>query len=170
MEKLIGDFINMVAKENEILDSLADFAQEKKNLIILGKVQELDSLIRKEGTVISNLDRVEGARFKLQGQLAANWGVKLSEFNAPEILAKVKKAYPEIYSRLEEAISRLDYNMVRLKALNSHNNELINQSLDFISVMESMLGGDVAGTYSRKGQQTDETQARPRLNLLDKKI
>ncbi|MEN6326730.1 MAG: flagellar protein FlgN [Syntrophomonas sp.] len=170
MEKLIGDFIDTIAKENDILDSLADFAQEKKNLIILGKVQELDNLIRKEGTVISNLDRVEGARFKLQGELANKWGVNLKEFNAPGILEKVKKAYPEIYSRLDEAISRLDYNMVRLKALNSHNNDLINQSLDYISEIESILGGDVAGTYSQKGQQTDEAQARPRLNLLDKKI
>lgn len=170
MEKLIGDFINTIAKENNILDSLAEFAQEKQHLIILGKVQELDSLIRKEGIMISNLDRVEGARFKLQGELASNWGVGLKEFNALEILAKVKDSYPDIYGQLEEVIGRLDYNMVRLKALNMHNNELINQSLDYISGMESMLSGDVAGTYSQKGLQTDESESRPRLKLLDKKI
>lgn len=170
MEKLIGDFINTVAKENEILDNLAEFAHEKKNLVILGKVQELDSLIRKEGIMISNLERVEGARFKLQGELAGKWGVNLSEFNAPNLMTKVKENYPGFYLQLEEAISRLDYNIVRLKALNSHNDELINQSLDYINVMESMLSGDVAGTYSQKGQQTDESEARPRLNLLDKKV
>lgn len=170
MEKLIGDFINTIAKENEILDSLAEFAQEKQHLIILGKVQELDSLIRKEGIMISNLERVEGARFKLQGELAGKWGVKIKEFNAPEMVAKVKENHPGLCQPLEEAISRLDYNIVRLKALNIHNDELINQSLDYINVMESMLNGDVAGTYSQKGMQTDESEARPRLNLLDKKI
>lgn len=170
MEKLIGDFINTVAKENEILDNLAEFAQEKKHLVILGKVQELDSLIRKEGIMISNLERVEGARFKLQGELAGRWGVALNEFNAPNLMGKVKENYPGFYPRLEEVISRLDYNIVRLKALNSHNDELINQSLDYINVMESMLSGDVAGTYSQKGMQADESEARPRLNLLDKKV
>lgn len=170
MEKLIGDFIEIIAKENSVLDSLNDFAQEKQHLIILGKVEELDSLIKKEGIVISNLDRVEDARFKLQGQLASKWGMGLKECNASEILAKVKESYPDVYEQLEEVVTRLDYNMVRLKALNNHNNELINQSLDYISLMESMLSGDVAGTYSQKGQQTDESDARPRLNLLDKKI
>lgn len=170
MEKLIGDFIDTIAKENSILDSLVESAQEKKHFIILGNIQELDSLIRREGTLVSNLDKVEGARFKIQGELASRQGIGLKEFNAPEILVLVRENYPAVYSQLEEVISRLDYNMVRLKALNSHNNDLINQSLDHISVMESMLNGDVAGTYSSQGLQTDEREARPRLNLLDKKI
>ncbi|MDD3024417.1 MAG: flagellar protein FlgN [Syntrophomonadaceae bacterium] len=170
MEKLIVDFINTIAKENGILENLVEFALEKQRYIILGKVQELDSLIRKEGIMISNLDRVEGARFKLQGKMASNWGVDIKEFNALEIMAEVKISYSALYGELEEALSRLDYNMVRLKALNTHNNELINQSLDYISVMESMLSGDVAGTYSQKGLQTDESDARPRLKFLDKKI
>ncbi|MDD3269966.1 MAG: flagellar protein FlgN [Syntrophomonadaceae bacterium] len=170
MEKLIGDFIDTIAKENSILDSLNDYAQEKQHLIILGKVEELDSLIKKEGIVISNLDKIEGARFKLQGQLASKWGMGLKDCNASEMLAKVKAGYSGLYRQFEEVIGRLDYNMVRLKALNTHNNELINQSLDYISLMESMLSGDVAGTYSQKGLQVDERDARPRLNLLDRKI
>jgi hypothetical protein len=57
-----------------------------------------------------------------------------------------------------------------LKAINSHNHELIDQSLVFIGEIQSLFNGDVAGIYSDKGLQSDEFESRPRLNLLDKKI
>ncbi|MEN6351335.1 MAG: flagellar protein FlgN [Syntrophomonas sp.] len=170
MEKLIPDFIQMLKKENSILDMLVEIAEEKKNLIILGKVQELDNLIKKEGITISNLDRIEGARFKLQEKMAAEFDLTPQEFKASEMLKRTRDKSPETYKELEEQISRLDYNVVRLKAINTHNNELVDQSLDFIGAMESMLNGDVAGTYSQKGLQSDESKSRPKISLLDKKI
>ncbi|MBP8820355.1 MAG: flagellar export chaperone FlgN, partial [Syntrophomonadaceae bacterium] len=66
MESLLTDFTRAVADLNAVLDELAELGQEKQQLIILGKVKELDTLIRKEGIVISNLEKTEGARFKLQ--------------------------------------------------------------------------------------------------------
>jgi len=60
--------------------------------------------------------------------------------------------------------------MVRLIANNKENNELINQSLDYIYGLQSMLAGDGTGAYSADGEQVDENINRPIKRLLDTKI
>ncbi|MDD2510713.1 MAG: flagellar protein FlgN [Syntrophomonas sp.] len=170
MEKLLQDFIETIANQNKVLEHMAELGQQKQELIIAGKVRELDSLIQKEGITVSNLDKMEGARFKLQEELTRQLGIKLEEFSARKLLTWVREARPEIYPALEEVVNQLDYGLIRLKAINSHNNELIDQSLVFIGEIRSLFNGDVAGIYSDKGLQSDESDFRPRLNLLDKKI
>lgn len=169
MESLLTDFTGAVTALNAALDELAELGQEKQQLIILGKVKELDTMIRKEGIVISNLEKIEGARFKLQEQIGQSWGISSEELSAREILKRVQETYPSCYRDLEEAINRLDYNLTRLGAINVHNNELIEQSLDYIKVIETTLNGDIAGTYSSNGNQTGEGSYALK-NLLDKKI
>ncbi len=169
MDSLLADFTQAVSALNEVLDELADLGQQKQELIVLGKVKELDSLIRKEGIVISNLEKTEGARFKLQEQIGQKWGISSEELSAQEILKQVQEKYPSCHRELNEALNRLDYNLTRLGAINVHNNELIEQSLDYIKVIETTLNGDIAGTYSNNGDQAGESNYILK-NLLDKKI
>lgn len=169
MDKLLKDFISTMDKVNLTLDSLADLGQEKKQLIILGQVKELDKLIQREGIIVSNLEKLEGARFKYQQDLASQWEMKAEELSAGVILEKIKADYPAYYEELDREIRRLQYSVIRLKALNDGNKELINQSLDYIDVMQSVLLGDAAGTYSDTGQRTNESPARAKINLVDKK-
>jgi hypothetical protein len=76
------------------------------------------------------------------------------------------REYPQLQGEFEETINRLSYNLTRLKAINNHNNELIEQSLQYIETIQAILNGDIAGTYSDKGRPVDEKKGR-RVNLLD---
>jgi flagellar biosynthesis/type III secretory pathway chaperone len=169
LDRLLKDFIETMGKINRTLDSLADLGQEKKQFIILGQVKELDKLIQREGIIVSNLEKLEGARFKYQQNLASKWDMTASELSASMILKKVRKEYPAYHEEMNQEIQRLEFNVVRLKALNDGNNELINQSLEYINVMQSVLLGDGAGTYSESGQRINEPPSRHKINLLDKK-
>jgi len=170
VKEQIKAFIDMVEQENGLLDSLAEMGEQKRQLIILGEVKELDKLIRKESLVLTNLDKQEGARFKLQQDISAAWGLKPAEMAAARLLKAVAEKYPELYPNMQAAINRLDYNLARLQAINAHNHELLEQSLDFISMVESMVNGDVAGVYSHQGLSVDERPGRVKNNLLDKKV
>lgn len=164
------DFIDSIARQNQILEQLAELGEEKQRLIIAGKVKELDSLIQKEGIMVSNLDKAEGARFKLQEELAAELGLKVEDFSAKMLLVRVREAYPDLHLPLEKSINQLDYSLFRLKAINTHNNELIDQSLVFIDEIQSLFNIDIAGIYSDKDLGSGKSDFRPRLNLLDKKV
>lgn len=168
MDKLLPAFIDATARINKIMDILVQMGQTKQQLIISGRVQELDRLIQKEGIIVSNLEKLEGARFKLQGEIASRWEIAPDEFSAAKVLEHLKIEYDQYYNTFKQNIEQLNYNLVRLKAINTNNDELINQSLDYIDMMQSLLGEDVAGTYTDQGLQTQE-KSTPRLNLLDKK-
>ena len=170
VENLLKDFIAAVGKENEILANLAEIGEQKRQYIILGEVKQLDSLIQREGIVLTNLERLEGARFKLQQELAKKWDIPVGELVASEMLGRVKDQYNSYLAELSQGIEQLDYNLTRLKAINADNHGLLEQSLEFIATMESMFEGDVAGTYSGSGDQIDESVLRKNRNLLDKKV
>ena len=168
MDKLLGDFIDFLNKQNQVMDQLSQWGQDKKELIILGQVKELDELIRRESKAINELQQLEEGRFKLQKQLADKWGLDITEISAREILKRVRQNQPAFFTDLEQAVNRLDFNLTRLRAINEHNNELLEDSLDYIGAIEASILGDKAGLYSSSGDQLDEKISH-RKSLLDKK-
>jgi len=170
MEKVIQEFIQILIKENQWLDKLIEFGEEKKRIIILGKVQELDKLVQKEGIIVSTLEKLEGARFKLQATLAQAWNMSVNELTVGTMLEKSADAFPLRQDELKEEIERMQKTIVKLQNVNTENNELINLSLDYIENMQALFNDDVAGTYGENGMQSDEKDNRPINRLIDKKV
>ncbi len=168
VDKLLEDFIDYLNKQNQVMDQLSQWGQDKKELIILGQVKELDELIRQESTAINELQQLEEGRFKLQKQLADRWGRDVKDISAREILSRVRQNQPAFFDNLELAVNRLDFNLTRLRAINEHNNELLEDSLDYVGAIEASILGDKAGLYSSSGDQLDEKSIN-RKSLLDKK-
>ncbi|HBQ85528.1 MAG TPA: hypothetical protein DD811_03470, partial [Syntrophomonas sp.] len=131
MNKLLPAFTDTTARINQILDTLVQVGQAKQQLIISGRVQELDKLIQKEGITVSDLEKLEGARFKLQEEFASRWGIAPDELNVTVILEKLQEEHSDSYSACKDEIETLSYNLDRLRAINFNNNELINQSLNY---------------------------------------
>ncbi len=170
MDKLLEKFIQFLNLQNEKLDKLAELGQDKKELIILGKIKELDELIKVEAAAVNALQNLEEGRFRIQGQIASLWDRDAGDLAARELLARVAQEYPAFQQDLETAINRLDFNLTRLRAINSHNNDLLEHSLSYIEGLEAVISGDKAGIYSHTGQEKDETGIVRRKTLLDTKI
>lgn len=160
MEAILREFVGVMGKQNHILDQMAVLGEQKQRMIIANQVKELDSLIQKEAGLVANLEKLENQRHKLQQQL------RMPGSTARELVEWVRQGYPQVKGEFEETVNRLGYNLARLKAINNHNNELIEQSLNYIESIQAVLNGDVAGTYSDKGNPVDEKSGR-QINLLD---
>lgn len=170
LDKEIEEFIRLLEKQNQALKTLITLQEEKRPIIILGKIEELNRLLPKEGIIVSNLEKLEDARFKLHLKLAQRWEMSVKELPARLILAKVKECCPEWSEKMESIVEQLEKNLFYLKTTNNNNNDLLNQSLEYVNTMQAILNGDVAGTYSDSGTQVDESSSRPIKRLLDKKI
>lgn len=168
--RVLPEFIAATEKVNQGLAELAELGLTKQQLIIANEVKKLDNLIRTEGTMVSNLNRAEGVRFKLQENLAASWGMRVADLSAMVLIEKLQAQAPELAGKAAEVVKALEYNLSRLKAINKHNDELIEEALKYIDNMQVLFEGDVAGTYSSQGEQSDEAPSRPTLNLLDKRV
>jgi len=164
MEKQFIKLIELQDKVNQAIEKLLSLADKKKSLVIQGNVKELDSLIREEGIVISELEKWEGARFHAQCSISAEH----RNLTAQELLQLVAQNCPGLVFAMQESINKLTTNLGCLKALNNHNNELLQQSLQHIAFLEAAMVGDRPGTYSDKGQQSELVRAR--INILDRKI
>lgn len=160
MEVILREFVEVMEKQNHILDQMAVLGEQKQQTIIAGQVKELESLIQKEAGMVVNLEKLESQRYKLQQQF------NMPGTTARELVEWVGQEYPQIKREIEETVTRLGYNLARLKAINDHNNELIEQSLSYIESIQALLNGDVAGTYSDKGHPVDEKSGR-QIKLLD---
>lgn len=167
MEQHCLDLIDALDKENQILEKLAVLACEKKGLVILGKVKELENLIREEGIVISELGKWEDARFRVQSKLSEET-TATAPIKAAQLVSLVKENCPHLAAAVQEALNHLEINLQRLNNLNRHNNELLEQSLDHIAFLEAALVGNHSGAYSQKGLQSEGSPSR--INLLDRKV
>ncbi|MEA1962366.1 MAG: flagellar protein FlgN [Bacillota bacterium] len=166
---LINEFITVLLRENSVLEQLIEISTEKQKMIILGQTEELDKLVQKEGIVVSNLGKLEDARFQYQIKLAQGWKLQAEELSSARLIEKMTPTHPGLLPDLKHQLEHLQEALRKLKDINNENNELLKMSLDYIEEMQYLLGGEDAGTYSEKGLQSNPYQDRPSSSILDRK-
>lgn len=170
MESLLQNFITAVRKETSILDDLAQVGCEKKQYIIRNQFQELDTLVQKEGIVVSGLQRAEDARFKLQRELARIWEISPEELTATVLIARLNQEKSSLAGEAEQVMRELNKTAKQLQAINRENQELTNYALDYLDYLLASVQGDVAGIYSENGREAEERPLRPARQLLDRTV
>lgn len=167
MLDLLNSFIEIIGKQNELLEQIIKLSEDKRQAIVLGQVQELDSMVHKEGILGQELEKLESARFVLQMEIAENLGMPVTELNAGEIRRVTAEQYPQLATSLDEHLTTLERLIGKLRSSIQENNELLKMSLDYIEEMYYLLSPeDNPGLYSDKGAADIPGK---RLQLIDKK-
>ncbi|NLT20555.1 MAG: flagellar protein FlgN [Syntrophomonadaceae bacterium] len=167
MLDLLNSFIEIIGKQNDLLEQIIKLSEDKRQAIVLGQVQELDSMVHKEGILGQELEKLESARFVLQMEIAENLGMPVTELNAGEIRRVTAEQYPQLATSLNEHLTTLEKLIGKLRSSIQENNELLKMSLDYIEEMYYLLSPeDNPGLYSDKGAADIPGK---RLQLIDKK-
>jgi flagellar biosynthesis/type III secretory pathway chaperone len=159
-----------VKEETFILNSLIEIGEEKKQLIIGNRLRELDTLVHSEGIVISRLESVEGARFKLQKELAAIWNLPVESLNSGELLSRVNQQRPALQAELEVLLGELKSAVSRLQIINQSNRDLTDYALEYVDYLWTVVEGDAVGLYSAEGIEIEDKSSRSGLKILDRKV
>lgn len=168
MEEILNRLLQVIQKETGIVKDLIECGKLKQGYVIADNIRELDRLLPRENLLLANLARLEEERMKLQEKLADYWQVKGEELGAARLLEGIKASFPFFYPPFAEAIEELTLEVSYLQYLNRHNNELIEQALQYIETVQAMLEGDKPGIYDKNVQQAEA--AFKRINLIDKKV
>ena len=167
MRDLLNGFIQIISEQNSLLEQIVKLSEDKRQAIVLGQVQELDSMVHKEGILGQELEKLESARFVLQMEIAENLGMPVTELNAGEIRRVTAEQYPQLATSLDEHLTTLEKLIGKLRSSIQENNELLKMSLDYIEEMYYLLSPeDNPGLYSDKGAADIPGK---RLQLIDKK-
>ncbi|WP_434654555.1 flagellar protein FlgN [Thermoanaerobacterium thermosaccharolyticum] len=140
----INDLIDVLNGEMLLYKDLLDISSKKTDVIIHGKIQELDNMTKVEGSIICRLSKLEEEREKILSGYDDTGEITISELckMLPEDDAKkLKKIQKEFESLLKALNDRNELN----KSLLQQSIEYVNYSIGLISsnlVQDNGVYGD----------------------------
>ncbi|KAA5805867.1 flagellar protein FlgN [Thermoanaerobacterium thermosaccharolyticum] len=140
----INDLIDVLNGEMLLYKDLLDISSKKTDVIIHGKIQELDNMTKVEGSIICRLSKLEEEREKILSGYDDTGEITISELckMLPEDDSKkLKKIQKEFESLLKALNDRNELN----KSLLQQSIEYVNYSIGLISsnlVQDNGIYGD----------------------------
>ena len=157
--------IDVLNKELAIYKDILKISRNKSDIIVKGRVSDLESITKLEQTMIFQLGRLEGERERLVEELAGGMGIKADEITLSGLEEVLPEEQKEKLSRCRKQFSNTIKNLRDANALNSR---LIKNSLDYIDFSINLLtyAGAAGNNYENSGQSKDGD----RKNFFDMKL
>lgn len=161
----IPNLIDALKKETEVYEQLLQIAREKKQVIIDNDVKKLESITKKEKTYVLALVRLEEIRDKIIKHLQDELNIEVVEKLDDIINALDTKWSTRAIIEKKKLISLVS----EMKKENQENQQLIEQSLDYINFNLSMLTEDSQVDNYTGAAQSDQSK-KQKTNLFDVKV
>lgn len=139
-----------------IYQELLLLSQQKKQVIVAVKPQELEKITKQEEVLIMQVGKLENMRGKIVRELMTVHGMLEGDAS----LTRLQEiATPDMREKLTVFNGKIDAVMAELVPLNKLNSELIEQALGFINYNINILSQTAVGpTYAAKGQANEQTK------------
>ncbi|MHB8064216.1 MAG: flagellar protein FlgN [Ruminiclostridium sp.] len=162
LAKQLTDVLN---QENEIYDTLSKISNNKTNLIVGGKVNELESIVKVEQSLIIKISKLEDQREKIVDKLCSLLGKKPEEITISGLAEQLGQNESD---ELKACQDKMVNNIKNLKNANDLNSKLIKSSLEYIDFSINMMTSidTMNNSYGSSGHSGD-TKKR---NLFDVKL
>ena len=177
---LLGKFDKLIQNLEEQLATqklLLDYAKDKKDLLVDGKINDLEELLKKEEKVVVKSGELEKSRENIQQELRESIDIANDDptRDDPTLSDYIAVSEGEEREKLDELFEELTKILAEIKDLNQQNNQLIQQSLHYVNTALDLYTTSEKdpGTYSKdlnKKDEQDKSTQKARRNFLDKRI
>jgi len=140
----------VLEQEAMLYQDAADIAVKKTDIIVHGKIEELDSLVKAEQAIIMKIGRLEDEREKIVGALSDELDLDLDSVTLSDINGLLGS---QSYARLGECQKSLARTLGGLKNSNDMNAQLIQNALDYVNFSVNLLttNQDSGNMYTQDG-------------------
>lgn len=152
--RLINDLIDVVEKEAKAYENILEISKNKTDIVIKGKVKELESITELEQSLIIQIGKLEAERESLVDKIFSVIGEDSSNMTISELVGYIEEPQAKrLNSYKEHMISVLK----EIKDVNDINAKLIKSSIDFIDFSINIMSNvnSDGNNYSDKGQVND---------------
>lgn len=148
---VVDKLIEVLDQEARIYDDILKISKDKTNVIIEGKVSELESIVKLEQSLVLCMGKLEDIREQLVEKLSGGLGLNSPEVTVSQIMKHMKNDQAE---KLKSCQDRIIDVLGELKNTNDLNSRLIKNSLEYIDFSINLLSAaDAANsTYGNTGQ------------------
>ena len=167
MAKSLAQLKESLKKEKEMYDGVLHLAKEKQDLIIKGKVKEIEELTQKEQAYIKHMGTFEKIRRSIFTNAAKELGIREVD-NISELLLFIDEEEGKEIDGLRDEILET---IKELKEANEENEALIKKSLEFIDFNKDLIAsiqqeGPQNNDYTEKASERNKSSK----SILDVKI
>lgn len=149
-EKL-NALLDVLNEEANVYEKILQLSRDKTNIVVEGKVAELEKITKAEQTLVAKMGKLEILRESCVGDLAEQLNIKSSELTISELSKHLNE---ENAKKLIEYKNRMENILTELKKVNEANSKLIKNSLDYIDFSLNILSAasDTNNNYSNNGE------------------
>ncbi|MGE5328923.1 MAG: flagellar protein FlgN [Deltaproteobacteria bacterium] len=149
-QEIVENFIQMLEAEHKIYEEILKLSKDKTQIIIEGKVSELDHIVKLEQAFVLQISKVEKSRNEFFLKFSQEINLNKKTWNVTELK---KIASPEQVKRLEKYQQGMTGILSELAQVNQLNSKLISNSLEFIEFsLNIMSSADIASNnYGNNG-------------------
>jgi flagellar biosynthesis/type III secretory pathway chaperone len=151
---LTKQLVDILNKENDIYETLAKVSNNKTDLIVGGKVSELENITKIEQSLIIKVSKLEEEREKIVEKLCILLGKKAEEVT---VSALVERLGQEESNELKACQEKIVKTINNLRNTNDLNAKLIKNSLEYIDFSINMMTSidNVNNSYGSSGMSGD---------------
>lgn len=162
---IIKELIGVLSREAEVYEGILKLAQNKTDIIVGGKVSNLENITRLEQSLIFKIRDIEDEREELLGKLSKQLNVEPSEITVSELIKHLEKGQAV---ELERARQRIVSILNKLRNANELNAKLIRNSLEYIDFSINLISAVDSGNnnYGNSGQ----VKSTKKRNFFDVKL
>jgi flagellar biosynthesis/type III secretory pathway chaperone len=151
LDKMLENLFQILNEEYKLYRYIYKISEDKTQIIVKGKVPELEEIMKTEKAFVLRIGKLEELREKLVLGIAKNLEINADKINVSIILKNVKENDTSIkIKNLQEKIVHI---FEKLKNTNEVNAKLIKNSLDFVDFSINILSNidDGSNNYGNSG-------------------
>ncbi len=164
MIKPVEELLLVLEQQLGLYNQLLNLAKSKQPILVKGKIEDLDKVVKQEEVIIFQVGRLEEKRNAIQQALANHFALSAENMTAQELQKHIDQ---DGATRLRGIFEQLVKVISELEKINETNTGLIQNSLDFVNFYLNLLTStDSTPSYDEQDKNSGNRSSR----LFDHKI
>ncbi len=165
MDCLINELISVLDNEVVLYEDILKMSKDKTTVIVEGKVNELEKIIRSEQSLILQMSKIENQREILINKISKVMNQKPEELTLSFLIENSNKEQGEKLKSRQQGLSNI---LRELGNVNQLNSQLIRSSLDYINFSLNLFAS-VDNPDNNYGLEGEKSGSKPK-SMFDMKI
>lgn len=160
---LLQQLLGLMEEQVKLLQDLLEVGKRQTQVLVVGKLDELDTLTGGAQALIWKLGKIEEKRFAHQATVAAAMGIHPSQLTLSRLHAALSTEMAERCTALSDAYTAATQELVRVNQVNV---DLTQQAMAYVDYSLQLMGASApSGTvYSPTGRGPQGHEPRRRLD------
>jgi len=158
MRQIISELCSLLEEQKSLLEVMLDLARQERDIIVSGKNELLEDIVRREFRELSKLGAIEKKRLKMHVDVSAEFGLPEKDITVSAIADRSEPDESDALAKLQTELRVL---VDEHAALNKENRELIGAHMEYSEmVMNLMVGSEdpLNNFYGGDGKTVEDSK------------